>query len=98
MDNGPGTLADMDLDTSRRSNADIAARIGISVSGVSRLRAGARRPSYDTMKAIAREYGWKVGDQAEAVAAGIFPQEFELRMSPEMDPDGVGLANASASR
>lgn len=51
------------------TNAEVAARIGLTPAGVSRLRTendGARRtPSYAVMHKIQEEYGWDITEQNE---------------------------------
>lgn len=52
------------------SNAQVAKDLGMSTSGVSRLRSGARFPSLRVMMAIQRVYGWTVQDQTDLRVTG----------------------------
>lgn len=44
----------------------VADKLGMSISGVSLLRAGKRNPSMETMETVEREIGWPICDQVEA--------------------------------
>lgn len=44
----------------------VAEKLGYSISGVSLLRRGHRRPTLHTMEAVQRAFGWPVADQVEA--------------------------------
>ena len=61
-------LGGMNTDTNMRypSNAQVADDLGMSISGVSRLRSGARLPSLQVMVKIEQAYGWTVQDQTAA--------------------------------
>lgn len=49
------------------TNAEIAQLLGLTHSGVSRIRAGHRCPSFPTMARIAEEFDWPI--EAQVVAA-----------------------------
>lgn len=51
------------------SNAEVATRLGMSVSGVSRMRRGYRVGSAATLVRISREFGVDLGSLTEAAAA-----------------------------
>jgi transcriptional regulator with XRE-family HTH domain len=59
------------------TNHEVGARIGLSHSGVSRIRSGTRLPSVPVMSKIASEYGWDLNDQVEARYHGSYHVEFE---------------------
>lgn len=45
------------------TNPEVGKRIGLSYSGVSRIRSGDRYPSLAVMRKIAAAYAWPVADQ-----------------------------------
>lgn len=51
------------------TNSEIAQLLGLTHSGVSRIRAGLRIPSFTTMAAIATEFDWPIEQQVGAVVA-----------------------------
>lgn len=51
---------------------EVAESLGLSPSGVSRLRSGARHPSLETMQNIESQYGWSVQAQSEARKEGVW--------------------------
>lgn len=59
------------------TNSEVGAALGLTHSGVSRIRSGKRLPSIDRMNHIAEFYGWGVEAQMEARAAGTYATEFE---------------------
>lgn len=59
------------------TNQDVAAKIGLTHSGVSRIRSGDRLPSIPTMARIETVYGWTVQDQVSARGTGKYAEEFE---------------------
>lgn len=65
------------------TNAAVGELIGLSHSGVSRIRAGERLPSIDVMQAIAREFSWDLGVQAVQRAKGgkRYSAEFERHIA-----------------
>ena len=67
----------MDAKTSRPiSNREVAACLGMSVSGVSRIRTGSREPSPSKMLQILQSYGWSTDEQLRALATGKYASEF----------------------
>lgn len=65
------------------TNQDVAARIGLTHSGVSRIRTGDRLPSVPTMVRIQEAYGWSVQEQTEARARGTYADDFERALTKE---------------
>lgn len=63
------------------TNQQIAKTLGLSHSGVSRIRSGERLPSVAVMLKIESEYGWAIQDQAHARALGRYAQSFEKRVA-----------------
>lgn len=61
-------------------NKAVADRLGLSESGVSRLRSGARRPSLSVMQQIENVYGWTVQEQSNSIKASQWPQGFALTL------------------
>lgn len=59
------------------TNHEVGSRIGLSHSGVSRIRSGDRLPSVPVMAKIATEYGWSLDDQVEARAHGSYHVDLE---------------------
>lgn len=58
-------------------NGDVARRLGMSRSGVSRLRSGGRNPSNSVMKRVEQAYDWPLVDQYLALQQGNYHTEFE---------------------
>lgn len=58
-------------------NREVAAALGLSESGASRLRTGSRLPSLDTMQVIEDVYGWTVQNQSNARKNGQWTELFE---------------------
>lgn len=58
-------------------NGDVARRLGMSRSGVSRLRSGGRNPSKSVMKRVEAAYDWPLIDQFLALQQGVYHVEFE---------------------
>lgn len=58
------------------SNASVGRRIGMTNSGVSRLRHGNRHPSGKVARLIEKEYDWPLIDQLNAMRAGNWAVEF----------------------
>lgn len=65
------------------TNQDVAAKIGLTHSGVSRIRTGDRLPSVATMGRIQEQYGWSVQAQVEARGIGIYAAQFERALIGE---------------
>lgn len=59
------------MDNNKRVlNANVAERIGLTISGVSRIRNANRHPHPLTMRNIYQEYGWDIYDQFERAHYG----------------------------
>lgn len=54
------------------SNRDIGRMIGLSHSGVSRIRTGNRLPSLETMRRIESAFDWALTEQAELHKRGRY--------------------------
>lgn len=67
----------MDDTTVIPTNAEVGEKIGLTHSGVSRIRSGDRLPSLDTMAAIERAFGWSRAAQLQARDEGKYAQAFE---------------------
>jgi transcriptional regulator with XRE-family HTH domain len=52
------------------TNEEIGQRIGLSHSGVSRIRSGGRIPNLVTMGRIEQATGWTIEEQSRAAATG----------------------------
>lgn len=63
------------------SNAQVGKAIGMSHSGVSRIRSGDRLPSVERMVKIAQVYAWPVDDQVKARTDGRYASAFETILS-----------------
>lgn len=74
------------------TNAEVAARIGLTQAGVSRLRtenSDARRtPSYAVMKNIYDAYGWDITEQNELSHFGK-PGEYARRFEEILEADAM---------
>jgi transcriptional regulator with XRE-family HTH domain len=69
------------------TNQQIGDRIGLSHSGVSRIRSGGRVPLLPTMLRIEQATGWSVEEQSRAAAQGRYAEQFEQRVaSYEFEP------------
>src|SRR5699024_5766826 len=58
------------MDNNRVLNANVAERIGLTISGVSRIRNANRHPHPLTMRNIYQQYGWDIYDQFERAHYG----------------------------
>lgn len=58
------------------TNGEVAEALGLSESGVSRLRSGDRLPSLQVMQTIETVYGWTVQGQSNARQAGEWTTAF----------------------
>lgn len=63
--------------TQSLTNREVATTLGLSESGVSRLRSGGRMPSLALMQKIEAAYGWTVQGQSNARAANDWTGAFE---------------------
>lgn len=61
-------------------NQAVAELLGMSMSGVSRLRTGSRNPSPRTMVTIEERLGWPATKQLEASLRGEYAQAFNLAL------------------
>lgn len=59
------------------TNTEVADKIGLNHSMVSRIRGGQRTPSFDTMAAIEAAYGWPLTEQAISRKRGTYAEDFE---------------------
>lgn len=74
------------------TNVEVGQRIGLSHSGVSRIRSGDRVPSLARMRDIEREYGWALVAQIESQEKGRYAEDFEDVLTSSVLPAGhVGL-------
>jgi transcriptional regulator with XRE-family HTH domain len=51
------------------TNPEVAKRLGLSESGVHRIRNGTRYPSLNVMRRIAAEYDWPLEEQLSKIPA-----------------------------
>lgn len=65
------------------TNGEVGEKIGLSHSGVSRIRSGDRLPSFGVMAEIERVYGWSKIDQWAARDTGHYAAEFERAIRGE---------------
>lgn len=63
-------------ETPALTNGEVAEALGLSESGVSRLRSGDRLPSLSVMQQIEKVYGWSVQGQSNARSAGDWTRAF----------------------
>lgn len=63
------------------TNKAVADKLGMSESGVSRLRSGDRMPSLSLMQRIQEAYGWSVQQQSDHRAAGTWTTGFEAAVT-----------------
>lgn len=59
-------------------NKTVATRLGLSESGVSRLRSGNRYPSLALMQTIESVYGWPVQLQSDAMLTDTWNTAFDV--------------------
>lgn len=62
-------------------NKDVAESLGMSESGVSRIRTGSRQPSLSVMQKIESVYGWSVQHQSNAIKENDWPEKFEAALA-----------------
>lgn len=73
------------------TNREVATALGLSESGVSRLRSGDRLPSLGLMQKIEAAYGWKVQEQSDARAANRWTDAFsDLLVTEKLGSDQYG--------
>lgn len=67
------------------TNPEVGKRIGLSYSGVSRIRSGDRYPSLAVMRKIREAYGWSLADQQALIPDTgrnmDYAAEFERRIA-----------------
>lgn len=67
------------------TNPEVGKRIGLSYSGVSRIRSGDRYPSLAVMRKIREAYGWSLQDQQALIPDRgrnmDYAEEFERRIN-----------------
>lgn len=63
------------------TNVQIAEAIGMTDSGVSRIRSGDRLPSVAKMVEIEAAFKWSVSDQVRARSAGKYAAKFEEKLA-----------------
>lgn len=68
------------------TNTEIASLIGLSHSGVSRIRSGHRLPSLQAMRRIEQEFNWPLNAQAVARERGTYAVEFEVAVTANREP------------
>lgn len=59
------------------TNPQVGELIGMTFTGVSRIRSGARRPSLHIMLRIRDVFGWDMNEQANARRSGNYHEQFE---------------------
>ncbi len=76
----------------RPTNQELADRLGLTHSGISRIRSGSRLPSIEVMDQLDKLYGWSVVKQIRARQTGTYAQELEAVLAettgPGDDSDG----------
>lgn len=65
------------------TNREVATTLGLSESGVSRLRSGDRMPSLALMQKIEAEYEWKVQEQSDSRSRGAWTEDFEANLGAQ---------------
>lgn len=69
------------------TNPEVGKRIGLSYSGVSRIRSGDRYPSLAVMRKIREAYGWSLADQQALIPDKgrnmDYASEFERRINAQ---------------
>lgn len=59
------------------TNNEVANKIGLDHSMVSRIRGGKRNPSFETMASVERAYGWPLSEQSLSRQRGKYAEDFE---------------------
>lgn len=71
------------------TNPEVGQRIGLSYSGVSRIRSGDRYPSLAVMRKIREAYGWSLADQQALIPDRgrnmDYALEFERRINDQVN-------------
>lgn len=71
------TTAEAPATTISPTNLEVANKIGITHSAVSRIRSGNRNVSVEVMARVAAVYNWSVEDQVNSRVAGVYAEAFE---------------------
>lgn len=66
---------------SRPTNESVAAKLGLTHSGVSRIRSGDRIPHRENMYKIADVYKWSVTDQLNSAQRHTYAEDFEAAIA-----------------
>lgn len=78
----------------RNTNEAVGQALGLSHSGVSRIRSGTRIPLMATMERIEKVLGWPIGLQAAAASRGTYAVEFERRIEASAEADDEAASQA----
>ena len=78
------------------TNSQVAEALGLSESGVSRLRSGDRLPSLDVMQTIEKVYGWTVQGQSNARQAGKWTEAFVTVLQAAAEEAAKGTPDVEA--
>lgn len=68
-------------------NHDVAEALGLHHSMISRIRAGSRRPSIETMDRVRELTGWSMDAQMRARNDGTYPEQFATRTTAALALD-----------
>ena len=79
-------MNDQDARQAPATNPEVGKQIGLSYSGVSRIRSGDRYPSLAVMRKISRAYSWPMEEQLALIPEGgvrdkRYAQELERRIA-----------------
>ena len=55
---------------------NVAKRLDMSESSISRLKSGRRSPSWNTMRKIQTEYGWPIEEQTAILSCPDGPEQY----------------------
>src|SRR5690625_7497412 len=80
------------MDNNRVLNANVAERIGLTISGVSRIRNANRHPHPLTMRNIYQQYGWDIYDQFERAHYGK-RDDYAKKVEEVLAADQIGRAS-----
>lgn len=70
------------------NTSEVARRLGVHRSAVSRWRGGKRAPRLEARKEIAAALDWPISAQADAEAVGKWSEEFERALGRAFAPTG----------
>jgi ribosome-binding protein aMBF1 (putative translation factor) len=85
----PNTLPPNEYEHKEVSHQKVAYHLGLSKSGVCRIRQGDRTPSRKVMLVIEKEFGWPVAEQFMARDRGDYAAEFEFVIEAKFFPGRV---------